>query len=229
MVGDTGAASALMMLVAALEESKAGDRVLFANYGDGADAFILQVTEQISRLGKRRGIKGHLGMKMMLPSYELYLKFRELIEIEPPNFPEPISPSPVVMWRERKKNLALYGVKCKQCGMVQYPPQRVCINCQAKDDFEDYRFSDKTGKLFTYGANRLLTRDPNPPEIYSYVDMDGGGRMLLLMTDRDPGEVKIGMAVEMTFRRIYKLGGINNYYWKCKPVRQGGPYGEHQR
>ncbi len=219
MVGNAGTASALMMLVAALEESKAGDKILLANYSDGADAFILQVTEQIDKLGKRRGVKGHLGMKMMLPSYELYLEFRELIETEPPNFPEPISPSPVVMWRERKKNLALYGAKCKQCGMVQYPPQRVCINCQAKDDFEDYRFSDKTGRLFTYGANYLLTRDPNPPEFYSYVDMDGGGRMVLLMTDRDPAEVKIGMPVEMTFRRIYKSAGINNYYWKCKPVR----------
>ena len=146
-VGNSGTAAALMTLVAALEEAKAGDKILFASYGDGADAFIFQVTEQINKLGERRGVKNHLRMKMMLPSYQRYLQFRELIEMELPSLPEPISPSPVVMWRERKKNLALYGVKCKQCGFIQYPPQRVCINCQAKDDFEDYRFSDKTGEL----------------------------------------------------------------------------------
>ncbi len=222
-VGNTGAASALMILVAALEEAKAGDKILFASYGDGVDAFILQVTEQITKLGERRGVKGHLGIKRMLPSYQRYLQFRNLVEMETPSLPEPISPSPVVMWRERKKNLALYGVKCQQCGMVQYPPQRVCINCQAKDQFEDYRFSDKRGKLFTFGPNYILTRYPDAPEIYSYIDVDGGGRLLLLMTDRDPDEVKIGMPLEFTFRRLYKgrgMGrGISNYFWKCKPAR----------
>lgn len=222
-VGNSGAASALMMLVAALEVAKAGEKILFASYGDGADAFILQVTEQITKLGERKGIEGHLGMKRMLPSYQKYLQFRNLIEMEIPKLPEPISPSPVVMWRERKKNLALYGVKCKQCGTVQYPPQRVCTNCQTKDQFEDYRFSDKKGKLFTLGPDYFLTRYPDVPEIYSYIDVDGGGRLLLMMTDRDPDEVKIGTPVEFTFRRLYKgrgIGrGISNYYWKCKPVR----------
>ena len=70
-----------------------------------------------------------------------------------------------------------------------------------------------------------MTRYPDPPEIYSYIDIEGGGRLLLVMTDRDPAEVKIGMPLEMTFRRLYKgsgLGsGISNYFWKCKPIRDG--------
>ena len=37
-----------MMLIAALEEAKPGDRILFANYGDGCDAFIFRVTEEIT-------------------------------------------------------------------------------------------------------------------------------------------------------------------------------------
>ena len=32
-IGNTGAASALMMLIAALEEAKGGERILLANYG----------------------------------------------------------------------------------------------------------------------------------------------------------------------------------------------------
>lgn len=222
-VGNTGVASALMMLVATLETAKAGDKILLASYGDGADVFILQVTEQITKLGDRKGVNGHLGIKRMLPSYQKYLQFRNLVEMEKLSLSEPISPSPVAMWRERKKNLSLYGVKCKQCGTVQYPPQRVCMNCQAKDQFEDYQFSDKRGKLFTLGSDYSLTRYPDPPEIYSYIDVDGGGRLVLIMTDRDPDEVKIGMPVEFTFRRLYKgrgMGrGISNYFWKCKPVR----------
>ena len=222
-VGNTGAALALMMLVAALETAKAGDRVLFASYGDGVDAFILKVTEQISKMGKRRGIKGHLDIKRMLPRYEKYLQFRDLIETDIMNLPEHISPSPVAMWRESRKNLALYGVKCKKCGTIQYPPERICLNCQEKEQFEDYRFSDKMGKLYTYAPNYLLTRSPDPPEIYSYIDVNGGGRVVLIMTDRDPDEVKIGMPVEFAFRRVSRgrdMGkGISNYFWKCKPVR----------
>jgi uncharacterized OB-fold protein len=39
------------------------------------------------------------------------------------------------------------------------------------------------------------------------------------MTDRDPAECKVGMEVEMTFRKIAFERGIHNYFWKCKPAR----------
>jgi hypothetical protein len=29
------------------------------------------------------------------------------------------------------------------------------------------------------------------------------------------------MDLEMTFRKLYSVGGINNYWWKCTPVRRG--------
>ena len=43
----------------ALEEAKAGDRILVASRSSGCDAFLLSVTEEIERVrGKRRGAKG---------------------------------------------------------------------------------------------------------------------------------------------------------------------------
>ena len=45
VLGNTGTAFAPMMLIATLEEAKPGDRILLADYGNGADAFLLQVTE----------------------------------------------------------------------------------------------------------------------------------------------------------------------------------------
>jgi uncharacterized OB-fold protein len=38
------------------------------------------------------------------------------------------------------------------------------------------------------------------------------------MTDRDPAQVHVGMDVTMTFRKLYYVGGIYNYWWKCKPA-----------
>jgi uncharacterized OB-fold protein len=40
-----------------------------------------------------------------------------------------------------------------------------------------------------------------------------------MMTDREIDDVKIGMPVEMTFRKLHTVGGIHNYYWKSMPVR----------
>jgi uncharacterized OB-fold protein len=43
--------------------------------------------------------------------------------------------------------------------------------------------------------------------------------MVAQMTDRDINELRVGMPVEMTFRKLFDAGGIHNYYWKCLPVR----------
>jgi hydroxymethylglutaryl-CoA synthase len=42
------------------------------------------------------------------------------------------------------------------------------------------------------------------------------------MTDREVAGTEIGMPVELTFRVIHHGGGYPNYYWKTRPVRQGG-------
>jgi len=64
-VGNTGTAMAMMMLVAALEDANPGDKILFANYGNGADAFLIEVTDAIKKkkVRDRRGTKGFLSSK----------------------------------------------------------------------------------------------------------------------------------------------------------------------
>ena len=47
-VGNTGSASVLMMLSAAMENARPGQRILIINYGNGADAFLLRITEEAS-------------------------------------------------------------------------------------------------------------------------------------------------------------------------------------
>jgi hydroxymethylglutaryl-CoA synthase len=222
-VGDTGTAMALMCLVSALEEAKGGDRLLLAGYGNGCDVFSLRVTDEIARIGDRRGIKKHLASKRMLSSYNKYLRWRELIDTQPPPRPplELRQPSPVAQWRENQGELRLHGTKCQHCGTPQYPPQRVCINCQTKDEMEPYSFTDRKARLFSF-CHDYVTATVEPPVTVTVVDFDGGGRIICDMTDRDPEEIKVGMPLEMTFRRLYYVGGIYNYWWKCQPVRCQG-------
>ena len=216
-LGNTGSAFALMMLVAALEEAKPGDRILFASYGDGCDAFILRVTEEIENIRDRRGIKGHLASKATLPNYEKYLRFRQVMPIEAQARP-PRTASPPVAWREREQLISFHGSKCKRCGKTFHPMQRVCIYCGAKDEYEGVRLSDKQGTLYTYCIDNLALNE-DPPQVSSKVHLDGEIGVYCVMTDRDPEEVKPDMPVEMTFRKMHDAGGMHTYYWKCRPLR----------
>lgn len=218
VVGNTGTALSFMLLVAALEEAKPGDRILWVSYGDGCDVYILRVTKEIENVRDRRGIKGHLESKRMLPSYQKYLRWREIIPVEPPARPPLEQPAAPALWRDRKGGLALYGVRCKRCGTPQYPAQRVCVKCQAKDEFEDYRFANKKGVVFTFSQDNLAVA-MDPPSTCAAIDFEDGGRIMCDITDRDPQEVKVGMPVEMTFRKLHYVGNFYNYWWKCQPIR----------
>jgi len=216
-LGNTGAAFAPMLLVAALEEAKPGDRILWANYGDGADAFVLQVTDKIKKIKERRGIKKHLESRMEIPSYEKYIKFRNLMQGEADRRPQYISLLPI-MWRDRTQVLPLHGCKCNSCGNIQFPIQRVCAYCQAKDDYQEVRLSDRKAKVFTFSMDERAV-EVDPPRVWTISDFDDGGRFYCTMTDRDTSKVEIGMPVEMTFRKIHDGSGVHNYFWKCRPVR----------
>jgi hydroxymethylglutaryl-CoA synthase len=216
-VGNSGTALAPMILVSALEEAKPGDRILFATYGDGADAFLFKVTDQIEKVRDRRGIKRHLASKMMLPSYGKYLEMRDLVEGEAGRRPARRSSLPVI-WRERQHLFPLYGQQCRSCGNIQYPKQRICIYCQAKDNFELIRLSDRTGKVFTFSMDQRAM-EIVLPKVFSVVNLDGGGRFYSVMTDRDTSKVAVGMSVEMTFRIQLEGSGLYNYFWRVRPIR----------
>src|SRR5262245_2183834 len=62
-LGNAGTAFAPLLLVAALEAAKPGDRILLASYGDGAAAFAFAVTPHLEKLEPRRGVAWHLGRR----------------------------------------------------------------------------------------------------------------------------------------------------------------------
>jgi uncharacterized OB-fold protein len=221
-VGDTGSSHALMMLVAALEDAKPGDKILVASYGNGADAMFFQVTEHIEKARNRRGTKKYLASRKDLTNYERYLAFREVLPMEMGLRGEVGISLISLMWRERRTILGLCGAKCKRCGTPQYPYLRVCVNprCGAIDEMEYYRFSDKKGKLFSYTSD-TLAYSVSPPEMYGHIDFEGGGRFAFNLTDCDLESLKMDMPMEMTFRRKYvdNVRGIHGYCWKATTIR----------
>lgn len=218
-VGNTGAAYPLMLLVGALEQAKEGDLLLVASYGDGSDVFSFRVTGAIEGLRDRRGVRKHIEAKKLLPTYETYARWRDVWTSEAAaRRPPPAVPSAPALWRETDQNIRLYGAKCNACGRIQYPPQRVCTYCLARDNYEMVRLSDKKGIVYTYAMD-YVAGTVDVPLVISVVNFEGGGRILCMMTDRELDEVKVGMPVEMSFRKLRVVGGIHNYYWKSIPLR----------
>ncbi|MFC4798660.1 OB-fold domain-containing protein [Neobacillus sp. GCM10023253] len=218
-VGLTGNAHAPMMLVSALEEANPGDQLLVVSFAEGLDLLLLEVTEAISRLGKRKGVQEYVSIKNDEVLYSDYLKWREIIKTEPPRRPPTDRPSAPALHRGYQQNLGFIGSKCRNCGTAQFPKQRVCVQCQAKDEMEDYRFVGQSAKVTTFTLD-YLAASPAPPMIVAVIDFDQGGRIICEVTDCHPKEIEIGMEVEMTFRRLFEAGGISNYFWKARPIRK---------
>jgi len=85
---------------------------------------------------------------------------------------------------------------------------------------DDYRFSDKRGRLFTYTGD-ILAFSPSPPAIYGTVDFDGGGRWMFDVNDCELDSLQVGMPVEMSFRRKFHdlARHLYVYFWKATPIR----------
>jgi len=86
--------------------------------------------------------------------------------------------------------------------------------------------ADAIGTIVTFTVDRLAY-SPSPPIVFAVVDFDAaeggepgsGGRMPIELTDVDVADVAIGQRVELTFRRLNRSDGIQNYFWKAKPLR----------
>ena len=199
------------MLAAALERAKAGDLILVAGYGDGADALLLCATG--APAGAATSVPRQIEIKRTLASYGRYARFRRLVRKE--TAPADTS-SAVVLFRDRKELLPLYGGKCPKCGTVQFPKHRVCIECTQPGGLEEVKLA-RRGRLFTF-TNDYLFESPDPPVSHAVVDLDGGGRLYFQLTDCDPERVEIDMPLELVFRRIHEGGGFHNCFWKARPA-----------
>jgi 3-hydroxy-3-methylglutaryl CoA synthase len=215
-VGSAGAALAPLLLAAALEQAKVGERLLVVAYGDGADALLLTTTPLVERLEGRRGVGWHLARRAEMKNYDTYLRFRQFIATEHDGRAG-AGLSATKHFRDRDEDLTLLGQKCRRCGQTQFPRQRVCYHCFARDEFDKVRLSDRVGVVRSFTFDNFAG-SPTPPLVAGIVEVEGA-RLYLQMTDVDPKEVKLAMPVELTFRKIHEAGGTPNYFWKSTPVR----------
>jgi 3-hydroxy-3-methylglutaryl CoA synthase/NAD(P)-dependent dehydrogenase (short-subunit alcohol dehydrogenase family) len=220
--GETGAAHAFMMGISALEEAKPGDRIVMCGFGQGANALCFEVTDNITKIAQRNGVKGSLENKKSIDNYHKWLKFRDLIKTEMGIRAEaPTQTATTVLWRKNKMILGLVGGKCRECGTPQFPKADICVNpeCGAFYSQDDYEFADVPAKVKTFTGD-MLAVSVDPPAIYGMVQFEGGGRLVADFTDCELDDIKVGLPMQMEFKRkgVDKDRGFANYFWKAVPV-----------
>ncbi|MBW1867227.1 MAG: SDR family NAD(P)-dependent oxidoreductase, partial [Deltaproteobacteria bacterium] len=170
----------------------------------------------------RNGVSGCLTNKKTIDNYLKWLKFRDLLKTEMGIRAEaPTQTATTVLWRKNKMILGLVGGKCRECGTPQFPKMDICVNpnCGAIHSQDDYEFADVPARTKTFTGD-MLAISVDPPAIYGMVQFDGGGRIMADFTDCELDDVKVGLPVQMAFKRKVadKERGFVNYFWKAVPV-----------
>ena len=200
--GDTGAAHPLLLLVAALEDAKPGERILVVGFGQGADAILFECTTALTAPPDRLGVKGHLARRREELNYPKFLAFGDLIEIDRGMRAEADKQTPLsALWRHRDAVTSFQGGRCTACGTLQFPRSRICVNpnCNALDTQEPHAFADRVGRINSHTADRL-TYSPDPPACYGMIQFEGGGRWMMDFTDLEADQLEVGRAMRMVFR-----------------------------
>ena len=224
-LGETGVAHPLFMTLSALETRvKAGDYVLVCSFGSGCEAVLLRATEALESYASPQSVTAALAARQPEDNYLKYLCFNGLVEVEEGKRGEAaeFQTSLSTSYRNRDMLLGLVGGRCTQCGTLQFPRARVCVNpqCRATDTQEPHAFRDEPAKVSSWSAD-YLAYSPNPPSHYGMIDFANGGRLMTDFSDVEVGEIDVGMSVEMRFRikSMDHPRALPRYFWKAVPVR----------
>jgi hydroxymethylglutaryl-CoA synthase len=192
-VGNPGAAQPLLLLSRALEQAAPGQVIVLLVLSDGADAFVFRTTDDIAGYLPA----GPVASQILTGSpvdYGRYLVWRGLLAVEPPRRPEPARPSASASGRSVEWKFGLSS----EAGVL----------------------SQQQGTVTTFTVDTLVY-SKDPPVVFAVVDFADGERLPVELTDVEAAHVTVGMAVEMTFRKLFTADGIANYFWKARPARGG--------
>lgn len=129
--------------------------------------------------------------------------------------------APPAHWRRAKERYRLLGSKCEICGSTFFPPTKVCPKCRRKGKIVPTEFSGK-GKIYSYTIIHSAPKmfEKYTPYILALVELEEGPKVMSQIVDCKPEEVKIGMDVEVCFRKLFEQDeeGVISYGFKFRPA-----------
>ncbi|MCL6559825.1 MAG: hydroxymethylglutaryl-CoA synthase [Firmicutes bacterium] len=225
VVGDTGTVAPLLGLAAILEQGKQGEKALVISYGSGAgsDALAVELTGELAVKKEFSKALAEITGNRTYLNYHAYAKRVGLLPV-PPALPDPLSGygNQPGMLRDAEYLLALKALECESCGSLNYPYRDYCIDCRSQS-FREVRLP-RRGRIVTYNVQYVSPIGPEePPVVVCTVKLDGaggvrGGKVSGAMVMVDPARVRVGLPVELVFRRCGEELGLPKYGYKFKPL-----------
>ncbi|WP_029005250.1 3-oxoacyl-[acyl-carrier-protein] synthase III C-terminal domain-containing protein [Azorhizobium doebereinerae] len=215
--GDTGSAHALVMLARAMEDMRPGERVVVAQFGQGATALVLEATSAIADFAPLASVALSAGI-----AETNYLKlpvFRGLMPWERGLRGRlPVNEALTTAYRNSEALLGFVGGRSRETGQVQFPPSRLAVAETGlfAEPQEPWPLADLGGTVATATADRLAF-SRSPPNCYGLVDIPGGARLMMDFTDPDAARLAPGDAARFVFRIKDKdeRTGYRRYFWKA--------------
>jgi 3-hydroxy-3-methylglutaryl CoA synthase len=208
-IGNAGAAHPAIVLTRVLESAQPREVIALVTLADGVDVQLFRTTDAIGTYAPARPVDAQLAGGAEV-AYGTFLAWRGMLPVEPPRRPEPQRVSASAAGRSEDWKFGFVGTRNPDNGNVQLPP--------LPGGGDPVPMADVEGTIVTFTVDRLAY-SPSPPIVFAVVDFDGGGRLPVELTDMKADEVAIGGRVEMTFRKLFTVDGIHNYFWKARPLR----------
>lgn len=231
VVGNCGSAHLGLLLSDALDRAEPDQWILAVSVADGADALLLRTTPALADAQRAQRAAGRPLVRELVEAgrddlrYPTFLTWRQLLQREAPRRPDPAPPAGPPSQRATSWKFGFVGSRCDVCDTRHLPPSRVCVKCRSKDQMTPECLADVRGTVVTYTVDRLAYT-LSPPVVAAVIDFDGGARFSCELTDLQVDEARIGLRVEMTFRRLHTARGVHNYFWKARPIRSNTPGSE---
>ena len=218
--GDTGAAHPLLLLAAALESARPGQKILLVAFGAGCDALLFEATEAIARHRPATGAAAAIDRGVTEKSYPKFLSFAGELDLDWGMRSETDAKTALTqLYRARDQVVAFTGGQCAACSAIQFPRMPACVRCGSTAPMKAVPLADEAAQVATFTADWLMFY-PAPPLYVGLVQFDNGARVLMEMVDVDPGNFDVGTRLRMVYRVKEKddLRHYNRYFWKAAPV-----------
>jgi uncharacterized OB-fold protein len=130
-------------------------------------------------------------------------------------------------WRETPRRYNLGGSKCTMCGTAYFPPRSVCPTCahhrESIERMIPFQLSGD-GEVFSFSVVHEAAEgfEMQVPYVLALVRTVEGPMLTGQVVDLDPADVRIGLKVRATFRKLREEGkaGVIHYGYKFTPVEE---------
>ncbi len=210
-IGYAGNAHALLLLADVLGRAQPGETIALLAVGQGIDLLLFDVRQTAAVPPISDGIAED--------NYTRYLAIRRLLNIDEGIRAERDNrTSQSAAWRKHEAVTAFKGGRCSNCGTVQYPLSRICVECGASDSQTLVPLAGRQGTVRSFTED-WLAYTQRPPLVFGNVGFGDGANVMMEFTDVTPGQLAVGMPIELRFRikDFDDRRGFRRYFWKPTP------------